>query len=237
MTLKNKISNKQLSNILIFLIFFSIVCTFSLNYYEKKSVDRSKLPSKVEESTGFQRWLTNLKNKDFEIEADEFRLVEDNEIFNVSWTKVFSIEDETALNDFTTRFAETEDQKKVVYSPNDVQFVDYRILDRYGYKVNEVYLFGKRDSKIYDTKLVDCSINANCYFDRAFFLEDSNDTVVISEVSRTIDKKSQDSPICTVDDLCEYSFKLHVVDLLRNKRYVYESKPFMGVMADFKPEL
>ncbi|PIS22210.1 hypothetical protein COT50_03135, partial [candidate division WWE3 bacterium CG08_land_8_20_14_0_20_41_10] len=43
----------------------------AVNYKQDKDVDRTKIPSKLELSKSFQKWITNLKNKDLIIEADE----------------------------------------------------------------------------------------------------------------------------------------------------------------------
>ena len=80
-------SKKQ--NILVFGI-FTILVTMGVtsNIMQQKAVDRSKLPTKIEQSKGFQRWITNLKNKDLKTEADEFRLQEEVELYNSKWTNV-----------------------------------------------------------------------------------------------------------------------------------------------------
>ena len=52
------------------------------NVIEQKSIDMSKIPEKVEESNWFQRWITNIKNKEIDISADGFELKEENEIYN-----------------------------------------------------------------------------------------------------------------------------------------------------------
>ncbi|KKQ15903.1 MAG: hypothetical protein US30_C0026G0001, partial [Candidatus Moranbacteria bacterium GW2011_GWF2_36_839] len=42
---------------------------------------------------------------------------------------------------------------------------------------------------------------------------------------------------CSPEETCEYSIKVHVIDLINNKRLVYESRPFETVMAELVPEL
>lgn len=219
------------------LILISVSFGVVLNQIEKQAVDRSKIPPKVEESRGFQRWITNLKNKEIDIEADNFEMVEENEIYNTKWMKVFSIDEEGKEDEYAQMISNANDLDKVVFSPSKRQYVDYRNEDRFGYKPNEVHFYGLRDDKIIDARIVDCSTDANCYFDRAWFLEDSNDVVVVSEISRDIDKKDQAPPVCTVNDVCTYTFKLHVIDLLRNSRLVYESQPFDTVLSTTIPEL
>ncbi len=208
-----------------------------LNQKEKLAVDRSKLAPKIEESNGFQRWITNLRNNDFTTGADEFTLLEENEIYNTKWMKVSSLDDETKRNEFEQRLIEVADIKKVVFSPSEREYVDYRNIDRYGYIPNEVYFYGIRDDKIIDTRLVDCSVGDNCYFDRAFFLEDSNDVVVVSEFSRDRENKKSELPSCARNEICTYTIKLHVIDLLRNSRLVYESKPFDINLEEILPQL
>lgn len=221
----------------ILIILLLIGCGAYLNQKEKLAVDRSKIPPKVEESNGFQRWITNLRNNDFTTGADEFVLLEENEIYNTKWMKVSSLDDEEKRTEFEQRLAEVQDTKKVVFSPSEREYVDYRNIDRYGYKPNEVYFYGIRDDKIIDSRLVDCAVGANCYFDRAFFLEDSNDVAVVSEFSRNIGDGESMAPNCALNEICTYTIKLHVIDLLRNSRLVYESEPFDINLEEIMPQL
>lgn len=222
-----------------FIIIALVFATVALNQVEKLAVDQSKIPEKVETSKGFQRWITNLKNKDFDIEADEFRFIEENEIYNTKWVKISSLDEPGKEDEYNEmmKMATDLDDKKIVFSPSERQFVDYRDENRNGYRSNEVHYYGLREDKVLDARIVDCSVDANCYFDRAYFLEDSNDVIVVSEFSRAIDKKDENPPVCTRDDLCEYSVKLHVIDMLQNSRIVYESKPFDVVLNEIVPEL
>lgn len=225
------------TNISIILIFLSVVGTIYFNQKEKNSIDRSKLPEKVEDSRGFQRWITNLKNKKLDIEADEFKLIEENEIYNTKWMTVLSIDTPGKKEEYDQRIKEVQDTDKVIFAPSKRLFIDYRDITRYGYSPTEVLVYGLRDDKIIESQMVSCSREANCYFDRAYFLDNSNDMFVVSEFSRNIDKKAQNIPVCAIDEKCTYTIKLHVIDLINNSRLVYESKPFDMVFSEFKPEL
>ncbi len=218
-----------------------IACLFSLiafgvflNVRQESAIDNSKIPEKVETNRGFQRWITNLKNKGFEVEADEFRLVEENEIYNTKWMTIYSIDEKGKKEEFDQTLAAHKDIERVTFSPSERIFIDYRNIERENYAYNEVHLYGLKDDKIIDARILECSMRANCYFDRAYFLD--NDVFVISEFSETLEKNGED-PICNVDELCEYSIKLHVIDLINNSRLVYESKPFEIVLQDVIPEL
>ena len=144
-------------------IFLLTGATVYFNIQEQRAVDRSKIPEKGEAGKGFQKWITNLKNKDFVIEADEFRLVEENDLEILKYT-----------------YEKHKDIKGVVFSPSGEEFVDYRNIERYGYQTYEVRLYGLKEDKIIDARILDCSPKANCYFDRAYFLD--NDVFVISEI-------------------------------------------------------
>ena len=205
------------------------------NILEQKAVDHSKLPEKVEENRGFQRWITNLKNKGFEIEADAFKLKEENEIYNLKWIKVYSADDEEILKTYQKYLETLKNTPKVVFSPSERLFIDYRNITRDGYESNEVHFLGQRDDKIIDARILDCSIKANCYFDMAYFLD--NDVFVVSEISRNISKYDEEVEPCSIDDSCEYTFKVHVIDLVNNQRLVYESPAFEGVVSQIIPEL
>lgn len=221
--------------LLTFLIFGAVALGVTSNILEQLAIDRSKLPQKVELSKGFQRWITNLKNKGLDIQADEFKLKEENEIYNTKWVKVYSTDDTAIKTDIENKLATLKNLKKVVYSPSERVYVDFRNESRDGYAPNEVRLYGQLDDKILDARVVDCSVRANCYFDRAYFLE--NDFLVISEISRNIDKKDETTPVCPIDQSCTYTFKIHVTDIKHNKRWVYESKPFDMVLANLIKDL
>ncbi len=209
--------------------------TVYINIAKQRAVDRSKLPEKVELSKGFQKWITNLKNKDFEIEADEFKLLEENEIYNTKWIKIYSLDEEGRVAELNATIDAAKNQKKTVFAPSNLEFIDYRNEVRGDYKANEVRFYGQKEDKIIDARILDCSVRANCYFDRAYFLD--NDTFVISEISRTIDKKDQTTPPCSTAEDCEYSFKVHFIDLKKNKRWVYQSNPFVVTLSEVLPEL
>ena len=226
---------KVISYLAALLIFLTIVFGVYLNINEKLSIDRTKIPEKVETSKGFQKWITNAKNKGFEIEADEFNLIEENEVYNTKWIKIYSLDEPGNKEILDKTLQEHQDIKKVVFSPNDREFIDYRTEDRNGLAPNQARLYGQREDKILDARILDCSIKANCYFDRAYFLD--NDVFVISEISRTIDKKDETAIDCLPEDECQYSFKLHVIDLINNKRFVYESTSFSVVLSVVLPEL
>jgi hypothetical protein len=224
------------SNVILGVLIF---CAVGLGVYsnisEQLAVDRSKIPQKVELAKGFQRWITNLKNKGMDIKADEFRLKEENEVYNTKWVKVYSADDSAVKSAFESKLAELNKVKKVVFSPSERVYVDFRNENRDGFAPNEARLYGQLDDKIIDARILDCSVRANCYLDRAYFLE--NDFLVISEISRNIDKKDTQTPECPITQSCTYTFKEHVIDLKHNKRWIYESKPFDVVFSDFVKEL
>lgn len=217
-------------------IFILVVAGIAHNTVEKLSVDRSKLPSKVEDNTNFQRWITNLKNKGLDfIEADEFYLVEENEVYNTKWIKIYSNEDKERMDELEADLKNNRNIDKIIYAPSERLYLDYRDQKRGEYGPNQALLHGIRDDKIIDARILDCSLRANCYFDRAYFL--SNDVFVISELSRDISKKDENPPVCTADDECAYTFKIHLIDLINNSRLVYESEPFNIVLSEVIPEL
>ncbi len=205
------------------------------NIQGQRAIDRSKLPEKVELNKNFQRWLTNLKNKDLPISADEFVFVEDAEIYNTKWIKVLSADDQVNVTAYEENLARHADLKKVVFSPSGHLFIDIRPEIREGYNPNEAHFYGLLDNKILDARILDCSVDANCFFDRAYFIE--NDIFIISELSRNIDKRAQNNAVCTKQEMCTYTFKLHLIDLKNNKRLVYESASFEGVWDSVVPEL
>jgi hypothetical protein len=216
------------------LIIFISLGVFS-NVMQQNAVDKTKLPEKVELSKGFQRWITNIKNKGIPMEADSFRLKEDNQVYNSKWTTISSLDTPGVLDSLSQTLADHQNIKKVVFSPSKKELIDYRNIDRDGYRNNEVRFYGQKEEKVIDTKILDCSVLANCYFDRAFFLD--NDVFVVSEISRNIDKKDTSSPVCSMDQTCTYTVKMHVIDLINNSRLVYESPTFDTVLKTLIPAL
>ena len=124
---------------------------------------------RLEEYRMFQRWITKLKNEGMNIEADEFRLKEENEIYNTTWMKVYSIEDTKQNTLYEETMKEHENIKKVVFSQNKRFFVDYRNIPRGDVLANEVRLYGLKEDKIIDAKILDCSVRGNCFLIERIF--------------------------------------------------------------------
>jgi hypothetical protein len=212
-----------------------VVLGAASNIQQQNAVDASKLPEKIEVNRYFQRWITNLKNKKLEIAADDFNLKEKNEIYNTKWVRIYSLDEPDVKAAFEKNINDHQNIEKIVFSPSGREYLDYRNIEREGFMVNEVHFYGQKEDKLIDARVVDCSVRANCIFDRAYFLD--NDTFVVSEISRNIDKKDQATALCDTTQLCTYTFKIHFVDLINNSRYVYESRPFEVVLKEFIPNL
>jgi hypothetical protein len=203
--------------VLVSSLFLLIGAGVGLNLQEKAAIDNSKIPQKLEEERGFQRWITNAKNKGIEIEADEFRLLEENEIYNTKWIQVASIEEPGKREEFEENLESSKNMDQIIFSPSERMYLDYRNINRREYQANEVHLYGQKEDKIIDARILKCVNETNCYFDRAYFLD--NDVFVVHEVSLAdlLDK-------CSPKETCLYTFKIHLVDLINNKRWIYESK-------------
>ncbi len=225
----------KIETLCVFFISLLVVATVFINIRKQMEVDHSKIPPKVELSSSFQKWITNLRNKGVQLEADEFTLVEENEIYNTKWMKIYSMDEPGMAEELDRVLLENRNQAKVIYAPSDRHFIDFSNKERYGYQSNEVRLYGLKEDKIIDAKVVDCSVRGNCYYDRGYFLD--NDVFVVTEVSRNITKHDETVPACLPSETCTYSFKLHLVDLNRNSRIIYESTPFDAVLDKLIPEL
>jgi hypothetical protein len=226
---------KYINSVLMAVIFISVGFGLLLNVKQQRAIDRSKLPERVEEERMFQRWITNLKNHGLDIEADEFKLKEENEIYNTTWMTVKSSDDPKEMELYNSTILKHKDTEKVVFNPNGRVFVDFRNIPRDGIMANEVRLYGLKEDKILDARVLDCSTKSNCYFDRAYFID--NDVFVISEFSRNINKRDISVPECPVTQSCTYTIKVHVIDMIHNTRLVYESKPFDTVLPDILKQL
>lgn len=228
---------KTLSAILTTAIFSTVAFGVYINVQKQKAVDHSKIPEKVELHRSFQRWITNLKNNDVDVGADDFRLLEENEIYNTKWIKIYSIEEKGKREEYDQTLQAHKDLDKVEFSPSERIFIDFRNTQRGDYAPNEVHLYGLKEDKIIDARILDCSVSTNCYFDRAYFLD--NDVFVISEFSRKVEKGERGKNLthCSLDQNCTYTIKVHVIDLINNKRFIYESGEFDLILSELIPEL
>jgi hypothetical protein len=208
----------RLEHILSIVILGAVALGVGSNIKQQMDIDHSKLPLKLEQSKGFQRWITNMKNKDVEINADEFKLLEETEIFNSKWTKVYSSDDETAVAALNQTLAEAEEDKTkgIVFSPSKREILDYRPIVRGAYDPLSVRFYGQKDDKIIETRVAGCFNRENCYFDRAFFLD--NDVMGVSEISLA------EKVPCDINTVCKYTYKMHLIDFKNNNKAVYGSE-------------
>ena len=221
--------------ILSILIFIFVAAGTYFNIQAQEAVDRSRLPTKVTEFNLFQRWLTNLKNHGVNLNVQDFKLVGKDAIYSSTNLTVASLDDPATAKNFNDMLAGMQGIKKVVFSPDKKQFIDFRNEVRGGYQPNQVHYYGQRDDKLIDTVVLDCSQRANCYFDRGYFLD--NDTLIVTEISRNISKRDTTTPLCPIDQTCTYTVKLHLIDLLNNSSLEYDSKPFDIVLSKLIPSL
>jgi len=249
---KNKLVLKLLQPKTDYIIIILIIILTGLgvysNIYQQKAQDNSKLPSKIEEDGGYQRWIKNLKNKGFKIEAEEFILTEEEQIYNTKWINIKSIDDKGIEEYFNQTINDNKNIDKIIYSPSDRSFLDYRNIVKTAvspegnfYQPYEVRFFGIRDSKLIEARILECYNKANCYFDRAYFL--SNDVFVVSEFSLEVKNKDSndygnlDIIPCNIDQFCEYTIKIHLLDLVNNSKKTYESNTKQINLLQTIPEL
>jgi hypothetical protein len=85
--------NNKIYTIFLTITVFSLVgAGVYINIQKQRAIDRSRLPEKVELSSGYQKWNTNLKKKNIPIEAEEFKLLEETELLNTKWMTVTSLD-------------------------------------------------------------------------------------------------------------------------------------------------
>jgi len=109
------------------------------------------------------------ENHDLNIEADEFKLKEENEIYNTTWMTVYSIDDPEQKALYEKTLEEHKNLDKVVF-PQMKEFLwILGNIPRGNVMANEVRVYGLKEDKIIDAKVLDCSTKGNCYFDRAYF--------------------------------------------------------------------
>lgn len=227
-------SRPYLDKILILTIAVFIAVGVSVNIQKQYSIDRSKIPPKLEANGKFQKWLTNNKNKNIPLEADNLRFIEDSNIFNTIWTSTMSIDDETNKKFFDENITALSKFEESEFSPNEREVVNYTDGVRFGYNPNEVFFYGLREDKVLQTRIVKCELESNCYFHRAGFLD--NHVFFISEVS--LHDFDKDNPLtCQPSQTCSYSFRVHLIDLNNNSIITYRSDPFDSTLDYLKKEL
>jgi hypothetical protein len=225
---------KHLDKILISIIAVLIAGGVILNVKKQYSIDKSKLPNKLETNSQFQKWITNARNKGIKVEGDNFRFVEDSNIFNTLWTSTASVDDDASRKLYDQNMIELKKFKTSALSPNEREVVNYDSSTRFGFLPTEVFFYGLREDKILRTKITDCDFESNCFFNRASFLD--NHVFFVIQMSLK-DYTKKDPKTCNPTQVCTYTFKVHLIDLINNSRTVYESEPIQGVLEDLKSKL
>lgn len=234
MDMKLDFNMKHLDKLLVIFIIFLISLGVGINLNQQYSVDRTKIPSKLESNGKFQKWLTNVKNKNIPLEADNMKFIEDSNIFNTIWTSTASIDDPKNRSFYEENIKSLSLYKESEFSPNEREIVNYSDTDRFGYGPNEVFFYGLREDKVLQTRIVKCELEENCFFHRAGFLD--NHVFFISEVS--LHNFNKENPvICAPSQICQYSFKVHLVDLNNNSIVTYQSDYFDSSLEYLKKEL
>lgn len=225
---------KSFDKILISIIAILIATGVSFNLYKQYSVDKTKLPFKVESHSRFQRWLSNLKDKGLDLEADKFRFLEENNLFNSIWTSTESIDNDISRKNYDLNMQELLKLKESAKSPNEREIVNFTHSDRFGFLPNQVFFYGLREDRILKTKVAECPDNSNCDFHRAAFID--NHVFFIMELSlKNFDKKNPKT--CRLDEICEYTFKVHLIDLNNNSRTVYQSETINDTFINLEKKL
>jgi hypothetical protein len=213
--------HKNLDKILIILVAFMVTGVILKNFYDEYSIDKTKLPLKVETHPRFQSWKSNLKDNNLNIDGDNFKLIKDSNIFNTIWTTTISIDDEVARKLYEENMQTLLSFKESAKSPNEREVVNFTPTDRFGYTYKDVFFYGLREDRILSTKIANCYQHVTCNFHRAAFID--NHVFFITELSqKTVPEEEFKG--CQEDEICEYTFKIHLVDLNNNSRTVYESE-------------
>lgn len=224
---------KNLDKLLITLIGILVAFGVAINIREQYSIDKTKLPTKLETNSKFRSWLSNLKDKGLDLDADNFNYIEENDIFNTLNLSTESLDNEISRKNYEQNMAALLEFKESAVSPNEREVVNFSETDRLGFFANEVFFYGLREERILKTKIADCKI-ANCNFHRAAFLD--NHVFFVMELSQKSEKGIEPA-LCTKEEVCEYSFKAHLVDLNNNSRTVYESETIEDTFLNLEKKL
>lgn len=212
---------KNLDKILILAISIFVAGVVTLNLHDQYSIDKTKLPIKLETHSRFQRWLSNLEDKGVDLEADRFTFLKDSNIYNTIWTSTVSIDDELSRKMYEDNMKVLLDYKESIKSPNEREIVNFTMSDRFGFSAKDVFFYGLREDRILRTKIANCYQHFTCNFHRGAFID--NHVFFIMELSQKA-VPEEEFKGCELDEVCDYTFKVHLVDLNNNSRNIYESE-------------
>lgn len=198
----------------------------TINYSKSLEQNSTKLPTGLEETHKFLKWINRWKERFPQIDADSFKKVDDGEI--ISSTNPRYTFKAINLDEVKAEIQKVKDDKYVVVAPDKLQYLKFNefYITPPEASSSYVYYYGIRDNKIVAGPIYECK-KTKCYFDRPFF--QTPDLFYLPEVEEEIDTKDPDR--CARVNICTYRLFLHEFDLKKNNRNTFESNK---ILTDFK---
>jgi hypothetical protein len=216
-------------------ILLLVAATTYINAAEKSRGFDKTLPGKIIQNTEHQNWISDQNNKGISILPEGFTYLERSEIYTTSRMRVLSPQEPETQEQYNADLLENEGVEGIIFSPDGKQFIDIRNIPRKGYNATDVRYYGIRGDKIVDARFAECYYKFNCYYDYAYFVD--NNTFVVYEISQYTGGKGEKPKECLDSGECEYTFKIHLVNLDTNSRVIYESPAFWGILNLLVPEI
>ena len=226
--------SKTTASIIIAIVLLVAAATY-INAAEKGRGFDKTLPAKIIQNTDHRIWITGLNDKGISVLPDSFVYLERSEIYTTSRLSVFSPREPETQEQYNANLLESDSVEGIIFSPDGKQFIDIRNIPRRGYNATDVRYYGTREDKIIDARFAECYYKFNCYYDNAYFI--NNDTFVVYEISQYTSEKGEKPKDCLDTGECEYTFKIHLVNLNTNSRVIYESPAFWAVLNELIPEI
>lgn len=206
-----------------------LVIGASKNTVESINYNVKKLPKELETKHKFLKWINRWKERFPQIGADNFKEVDDGEIFSSANPRfTFTDVDKTKTKSLV-KDIEDQELKYVVVSPDKLQYVDFR---KYFTETKEstssyVYYYGIRNGETtIEGPLFECK-KTKCWFDRPFF--QTSDLAYFPEIREKV--YAEEPERCPVKGVCSYELYLHEFDFSKNKRTSYKSTE---LLTDFE---
>ncbi len=206
--------------IVIIILFGSIGWAVYQNIADQESENGSTLPAKITKNENFTAWVDEIavRSADAQIDLspDRFDRKDEREIYFWDRLNLSTLDDEEFLEEKDALWETYSGLDGVTFSPNGKIFIDYRNIFRRELNRNQVNLYGQRESILIDARILDCTMPNRCFFDTGYFINE--DTFVIHEL--TVENTQED---CSLErNVCNYTVKIHLVELHNNKRSLYE---------------
>lgn len=193
------------------------VCIAAAQNFNKSLQHKSqKLPEKLETQQKYQKWVNRWKERFEQVQADNFKKVDDGEIIS-STSRRYKFSD-VNTEEVTEEISKVKGDKYTVIAPNKLEYLTFRAYSTPSKEATSsyIYFYGIRDDKVLSGAMYECK-RTSCWFDRPFFL--NPDLFYIAEIQEKIYPEEPNR--CQDKKICVYQLFLHQFDLKTNTRTTF----------------